>query len=127
MYDTDYNKWLHETIEQIKFNNFNRVDWNHVIEELESLGKSEQRELFSLTYQIVLHQLKLKYLKSELDRNQKHWEIEVDAFQSQLDRLLQDSPSLKNKLPEVQDKALKKARLKLSKSFDEVPADANLD
>ena len=40
LYDTDYNHWLQDTIEQIQCRNFDCIDWDNLIEELESMGKT---------------------------------------------------------------------------------------
>ena len=47
IYSQDFNLWIQQTTSQIRSGNFDLVDWENVLEELESLGKSDQRELKS--------------------------------------------------------------------------------
>ncbi|WP_155117939.1 DUF29 domain-containing protein, partial [Microcystis aeruginosa] len=42
---TDYVGWLNETITLLRQKNFDKVDWENLIEEIESLGRSQKREL----------------------------------------------------------------------------------
>ena len=43
LYDTDYNLWLEETVKQLQAKDFNAIDWENLIEEIASLGRSEKR------------------------------------------------------------------------------------
>ena len=45
LYDTDYQQWLLTTIEQLQKRNFNAVEWENLIEELDGLAKQQQHEL----------------------------------------------------------------------------------
>lgn len=47
-YETDYNQWLKETVKQLRERNFEQVDWDNLIEEIESIRKSDRRALMSL-------------------------------------------------------------------------------
>jgi len=64
-YKTDYYQWIQETINQLRERNFNQVDWNNLIEELESMGKSERRAVLSLLTRLLEHLLKLSYWEAE--------------------------------------------------------------
>ncbi|WP_324629891.1 DUF29 domain-containing protein [Phormidium sp. CCY1219] len=61
LYDTDYNHWIQDTIQQIQSRNFDRIDWENLIEELESMGKNDKRALMSLLTRLLEHLLKLSY------------------------------------------------------------------
>ncbi|MGF2038143.1 MAG: DUF29 family protein [Nostoc sp. CmiVER01] len=43
LYERDFNLWRESLIEQIKEHRFNDIDWEHLLLELESMGKSEKR------------------------------------------------------------------------------------
>jgi len=60
-YETDYNQWLKETVKQLQERNFEQVDWDNLIEEIESMGKSDRRALMSLLTRLIEHLLKLAY------------------------------------------------------------------
>ncbi len=58
---TDYVGWLNETITLLKQKNFDQVDWENLIEEIESLGRSQKRELRNRLTTILEQCLKLCY------------------------------------------------------------------
>ena len=58
-YETDYNQWLKETVKHLQERNFEQVDWDNLIEEIESMGKSDRRALMSLLTRLIEHLLKL--------------------------------------------------------------------
>ena len=64
-YETDYNQWLKETVKQLQERNFEQVDWDNLIEEIESIGKSDRRALMSLLTRLIEHLLKLAYWQEE--------------------------------------------------------------
>ncbi len=53
---TDYVGWLNETITLLKQKNFDQVDWENLIEEIESLGRSQHTDSNSamlITFKII--------------------------------------------------------------------------
>ncbi|MEN9223465.1 MAG: DUF29 domain-containing protein [Thermostichus sp. BF3_bins_97] len=65
LYDTDYQDWLEKTASCLKDRNFESLDLNHLIEEIEGLGKSDRRAISSYLIQLIEHLLKLQYWQSE--------------------------------------------------------------
>ena len=47
LYDSDDQLWLENTINQLRQDDFQAVDWHNLLEELADLGKSERRALES--------------------------------------------------------------------------------
>jgi hypothetical protein len=47
LYDSDYLLWLEETSRLLQSKNFEKLDIENLIEEIESLGKSERNKLVS--------------------------------------------------------------------------------
>ena len=92
LYDTDFHLWLEATIKQLKERNFEAVDLENLIEEIESMGRSEKRELKSRTVVLVMHLLKWKYQPNKRTRS---WLSTIMEQRRELVFLLQDSPSLK--------------------------------
>lgn len=98
LYDTDYNLWVLETVNELEKRNFNAVDWENLIEEILDLSKRDKRKLESLLIKLIEHLLILQYWQSEKERNKGHWQREILSFQQQIIRELEDSPSLYNHL-----------------------------
>lgn len=110
LYDTDYQRWLSETIAQLRSRNFDHLDLENLIEEIESLGKREKRALASYLMRLCEHLLKLKYWEAERESCFRGWKVEIRNFRLAIDRILQDSPSLKSDLTEIFDRESHNAR-----------------
>ncbi|MGB5594479.1 MAG: DUF29 domain-containing protein [Crocosphaera sp.] len=95
LYDKDFCLWIETTIKQIEAQEFDKIDWDNVIEELDSLGKSDKRELKNRLVVLLEHLLKLTYWETERDYNQRNWKGTIREQRRQLLLLLEDSPSLK--------------------------------
>ncbi len=47
LYDADYQLWLDQTVAQLKARDFSNLNLENLIEEIESLGKSDKRAISS--------------------------------------------------------------------------------
>ena len=101
LYDTDYNLWVLETVKQLKNRNFDCLDLDNLIEEVEDLSRRDKKKLKSLLRRLFEHLLKLKYWELEKERNQRHWRGEIINFRVQIKEELEDSPSLKPYIQEI--------------------------
>jgi hypothetical protein len=84
------------------------IDWENVAEEIESLGKSQGRELASRIRTILVHMLKLQ--GSPAREPGAGWRETIQEQRSEIEAVLADSPSLRPSIPSVIDKELGKAR-----------------
>ncbi|AFY35363.1 DUF29 domain-containing protein [Calothrix sp. PCC 7507] len=114
LYDQDYYLWLKTTINQLRAGQFSSVDLDNLIEELESMGRSEKRAIKSLLIKLFVHLLKLTYWDQERERNQGHWKGEIRIFREEIQDALKDSPSLKPYILEIFDESYQKARKQAS-------------
>jgi len=114
LYEEDYYLWLKTTINQLRTKQFSAVDLAHLLEELESMGRSEKRAIESLLTQLLVHLLKLKCWDSERERNQGHWLGEIRTFRRQIKKAIKDSPSLKPYILEIFDECYQDARKEAS-------------
>ena len=125
LYETDYNQWIQETVQKLRNRNFNDVDWDNLIEEIESMGKNDKRALLSLLTRLLEHLLKLSYWESEKQQSGNHWAAEIVNFRSQIQTRLEDSPSLRPQLEEMYAKVYPVAIKSVSKLFS-LPEDAHI-
>ncbi|HEY9691070.1 MAG TPA: DUF29 domain-containing protein [Oculatellaceae cyanobacterium] len=95
LYEEDYCLWIEKTANQIRSGNFNLVDWDNLVEELESLGNSDKRELENRLTVLLEHLLKLAYWEPERETNARGWLLTIKEQRRQIKKLLRDSPSLK--------------------------------
>jgi hypothetical protein len=99
LYDRDFALWVEETVTKLKEREFDRVDWENVIEEIESLSKRDKRELKNRLITLFEHILKRNYVP--LPDCYRGWEVTIKRTQSQLRDIIADSPSLGNLLQEI--------------------------
>ncbi|MBD2678856.1 DUF29 domain-containing protein [Nostoc paludosum FACHB-159] len=98
LYETDFVAWTKHTVQLIRDRQFDQIDWDAVIEEIESLGRSERRELKSRLEVLLQHLLKWQY-QSNLQSGS--WQNTIDEQRNRIIDLLQESPSLKSYPEEV--------------------------
>ncbi len=113
LYDQDYYLWLKTTVNQLKTGQFSVMDLENLIEELETMGRSEKRTIESLLTRLFEHLLKLQYWNTERERNQGHWKGEIRTFRRQINKRLKESPSLKPYILEVFDECYYEAKLEV--------------
>ncbi len=94
-YETDFYSWTQQQATLLKNGQFNLADLINIIEELESMGRSEKRELESRLTVLLQHLLKWKY---QPNRRGKSWELTIKGQRSRFLRVLQENPGLKSKL-----------------------------
>ena len=108
LYETDYMQWLEAMIYRLKNHQFNDLDAENLIEELEALGRSERNAVESLVIKLIQHLLLYQYGAVEQDYNRKHWHIEIVAFRTQIE--LKMTTNLRNYLLERLDYLYAKAK-----------------
>ncbi|MGL6139110.1 MAG: DUF29 domain-containing protein, partial [Planktothrix sp.] len=86
LYETDDAEWLQETVKLIKNHQFEQLDIENLIEELEDLGREKKNAVVSLLEQIIRHLLLLQYWTRETEYNKVHPEEEIYNFRVQLRR-----------------------------------------
>ncbi len=96
LYEIDDYLWLQETLKLLKNNDFNSLDLENLIEELEGLGKNSFNKVRSLLRQIIIHLLLLEHWQEEYALNHRHWMGEIIAFRDDLNNNL--TTTLNNKL-----------------------------
>ena len=92
LYHKDFAAWTSETARQLRAGRFSEIDVEHVAEEIEDLGKREERELLSRLTVLVTHLLKWN---CQADKKTSSWQSTMDTQRAELRRLLRQSPSLK--------------------------------
>jgi DNA-directed RNA polymerase subunit L len=86
LYDIDDDEWLEQTINLLKNHQFQQLDLDNLIEELEDLGREKKNAVASLLDQIIRHLLLLQYWTTEAEYNTVHWQEEIYNFRIQLRR-----------------------------------------
>jgi hypothetical protein len=114
LYDEDFFRWTEDqaaALRQAARSGANLpLDWENLAEEVESLGASEKRELYSRIARIIEHLLKLEHSRARNPR--RGWQETIARERLEIEHLLETSPSLKRQLPRiVRAQAPKAARM----------------
>lgn len=99
LYEQDFVAWCEDTAAKLRNRDLENLDFENLIEEIESLGKSDRRELRNRLMVLLAHILKRMYINSP--ENFAGWEVTIVEQRKQLKGLLKDSPSLKPYLREI--------------------------
>ncbi|AFZ13969.1 protein of unknown function DUF29 [Crinalium epipsammum PCC 9333] len=98
LYKQDYYMWLNITAQQLRDRQFDDVDLDNLIEELEAMSGSQRRELKNRLIILLMHLLKYQYQPS---RRSSSWVRTIWEQFYQIESLLEDSPSLKPYYEEI--------------------------
>lgn len=124
-YEQDYFQWSQQQSKLLKEKKFELLDVENLAEEIESLGKSDQRKLESLLLRLFEHLLKRRYVR--IQECYRGWDIEIRNFSRQIQRLLKDSPSLKNYLKEIAPDCYQEAIDSVSQDYELYDFSGGLD
>jgi hypothetical protein len=114
IYEEDYQQWLDKTVLLLKNRQVDSLDYEHLIEELEALGREQKNAVESLVIQVIQHLLFYQYWSSQQEDNQRHWRGELIGFRTQLELRLTTNlrNHLSNRLDYLYSKAKKMAEVK---------------
>lgn len=99
LYERDFVAWCEDTAAKLRARDIEHLDFDNLIEEIESLGRSDRRELKNRLTVLLAHILKRMYVSSP--ENFNGWELTIIEQRRQIQDLLEDSPSLKPYLVEI--------------------------
>jgi hypothetical protein len=94
VYTTDFYAWTQQQSALLREGRFGEVDIPHLIEEIESLGRSEKRELESRLTILLMHFLKWQFQTAQRERHERSWLATIRHQRTELRKLLRDNPSL---------------------------------
>jgi hypothetical protein len=97
LHELDFYAWTQQQVDLLKSGNLVDVDFKNLIEEIERMGASERRELINRLAVLLAHLLKWHYQPSFQGRS---WQLTIKEQRRQLQRLLNDNPSLHARLEE---------------------------
>ena len=102
LYERDFYAWANEQAALLRSGNLSAADIENIAEEIESMGKSEKRELVNRLAVLLMHLLKWQYQTSLQGHS---WRMTVEEQRRQLRRHLRANPSLKSKVSEALEDA----------------------
>jgi hypothetical protein len=105
-YDRDFYSWTLHSAELLRHGKFSEVDIENVAEEIESMGKSDKRQLINRFALLISHLLKWQY---QPERRGNSWKHTIKNQRLEVAELLKDSPSLKYEIDNQVGYAYEKA------------------
>ena len=101
LYHSDPYAWSVEQSDALRRRDFAAVDWENVIEEIESVGRTEKRIWTSKCANAITHLLKIEHARLATPAEVEGWEDEVQRFRGQMVAVIVDNPRLQNLYPEM--------------------------
>jgi hypothetical protein len=98
LYDLDFYAWTLEQARLLQSGDLKGLDIENLVEEIESLGKQERRELENRLGVLIGHLLKWAY---QPEKRTKSWRATIREQRKEVLKLLKQNPSLKSYLPEA--------------------------
>ena len=96
-YDQDFYGWTVEQVALLQNKQFDQIDLEHIIEEIDSMGKAERNQLRNRLTVLLMHLLKWQY---EPSRRSTSWVQTIREQRRSIVWLIEDNPSLKSTLSE---------------------------
>jgi hypothetical protein len=91
VYERDFYAWTQEQANLLREHQYAKLDIDNLIEELESMGRSERRQLTNRLEVLLVHLLKWQYQPKLQGRS---WRSTIAEQRRRIGRLLRDNPSL---------------------------------
>ena len=110
-YQTDFYGWTQQQANLLKTGHLSELDIENLIEEIETMGRSEKRELSSRLLVLLVHLLKWQYQPTHRGSS---WECTISVQRDDFSETLAENPSLKPQLDEMLVSAYHKARKQAS-------------
>jgi hypothetical protein len=107
LYEQDFYAWANEQAALLRAGKLSEADLEHIAEEIESMGKTEKRELISRLTILLLHLLKWQYQPSLQGAS---WRTSIRNQRLDIADHLADNPSLRAQMSEAMARAYRKAR-----------------
>jgi hypothetical protein len=97
-YQEDFYAWTQEQAQLLRSQQLTKIDFANLIDEIESMGKSEKRALKSRLSVLLMHLLKWQFQSSFQSTS---WQLTLRTQRRAIKDLLVDNPSLKHWLVET--------------------------
>ena len=107
LYDQDFYLWLQTNINLLKEGKFAEIDLENLLEELESMGRSDKNALKSNLKILLMHLLKYKYQNKKRTNS---WNYTIIEHRQRLRDTFKTSPSLYRFFEDIFNESYQDAR-----------------
>lgn len=107
-YEEDFYAWTVEQARLLRSSELSAIDTANIAEELESMGRSDRREIRSRLIVLLTHLLKWRF---QPEARSAGWSGTIREQRQQIGLILEDSPSLRPVVEESLSRAYADARI----------------
>lgn len=107
LYESDFFLWSQTQANLLREGKMDNLDYENLIEEIESLGRSERRTLRSYLENLLMHLLKTKF---QPERDGRSWQLTIKNAKRNFIVTLKENPSLKSQLSDIISVAYESAK-----------------
>ena len=112
LYDRDFLAWTQDQADALRRRSSNELDWENLLEEVESLGKQQRSELRNHLIVLMVHLLKWN---AQPERRGRSWALTIAEQRREAERVLAENPSLKPEVEDLLESAYRIARLRAAR------------
>jgi len=125
LYDRDFYLWIQETARLVREGKFSELDIENLVDEVESLGRWEKREVDESFLAVIRYLLKYKYCEQQ---QREVWRVAIGEHRTRIKEILADSPSLRALLLEyftqIYQDAKELVELEMELAPDSLPSES---
>ena len=110
LYEQDGYRWAMEQARALRCRDLEAIDWDNLIEEVETLGRSERHSWESLCARAVEHLLAIEHWRRRFPESVTHWVQEVEAFRDGMADQIRENPGLQGSYAEMFAETWRKGR-----------------
>ena len=101
LYARDLYSWTREQCAALRLRDAGAIDWDNVIEEIESLGNEQESKWTSLAARAIEHLLKIQHWPHAQSPTLRKWEHEVGTWRRDMARVIRKNPGLQGAYGEL--------------------------
>lgn len=96
-HDEDFYGWAMANAKLLRERKMDKIDFENLIEEIESMGRSEKHQLINRLAVLLAHLLKWQYQPELRGRS---WRGTIVELRKRVNKLIEENPSLRAKIPQ---------------------------
>ena len=101
LYQRDGWSWARQQADALRRRDLQAIDWDNVIEEIESVGRAERGRWVSNCARAIEHMLSVEHWKAATVGELKHWRKEIRAFRLGMAAAINENPGLQGEYEEM--------------------------
>jgi hypothetical protein len=111
-YETDFYTWTQQQAALLKAGRLSEIDVENIIEEIETMGRSEKREYENRLFVLLLHLLKWQH---QPVRRGRSWLLTIKEQRIQFVEVMDENPGLRPQLPMILKSAYRLALVRATR------------